>query len=121
MHRQAAGHTPLLCKFTIFAPPPPHPRPTPPTHPPLPPQAHATIDFYIDLDAPLAAARDSLVEAAVAAAASADAVVVIVGTDGDWESEGADRVSMDLPGRQDELVEAVLAALKKHYQVDARS
>ena len=25
MHRQAAGHTPLLCKFTIFAPPPPHP------------------------------------------------------------------------------------------------
>ena len=25
MHRQAAGHTPLLYKFTIFAPPPPHP------------------------------------------------------------------------------------------------
>jgi beta-glucosidase len=55
------------------------------------------------------AARADGIERAVAAAASADAVVVVVGTDADWESEGADRVSMDLPGRQDELVERVLA------------
>jgi hypothetical protein len=47
---------------------------------------------------------------AVAAAAAADAVVLVVGTSGEWESEGHDRTTMDLPGRQDELVEAVLAA-----------
>jgi len=49
------------------------------------------------------------IERAVAAAADADAVVVVVGTDDDWETEGRDRTSMDLPGRQDELVERVLA------------
>jgi beta-glucosidase len=63
----------------------------------------------VKLGARPAALADGI-ERAVAAAASADAVVVVVGTDADWESEGADRVSMDLPGRQDELVEAVLAA-----------
>jgi beta-glucosidase len=46
----------------------------------------------------------------VAAAAAADAAVVIVGTNDDWESEGHDRESMDLPGAQDELVERVIAA-----------
>ncbi|HEY7072923.1 MAG TPA: glycoside hydrolase family 3 protein [Acidimicrobiales bacterium] len=49
-------------------------------------------------------------ERAVAAAAAADAVVLVVGTSGEWESEGHDRTTMDLPGRQDALVEAVLAA-----------
>jgi beta-glucosidase len=48
-------------------------------------------------------------ERAVAAAAAADAAVVIVGTNDDWEREGVDRASMDLPGRQDELVARVLA------------
>ena len=51
-----------------------------------------------------------LLERAVAAAAAADAAVVIVGTNDDWESEGRDRDSMDLPGAQDELVERVIAA-----------
>ena len=51
-----------------------------------------------------------LLDRAVAAAAQADAAIVIVGTNDDWESEGRDRESMDLPGAQDELVEAVLAA-----------
>jgi beta-glucosidase len=46
---------------------------------------------------------------AVAAAASADAAVVIVGTNTDWETEGFDRASFDLPGRQAELVRAVAA------------
>ena len=45
---------------------------------------------------------------ALAAAESADAVIVVVGTDADWETEGRDRTSMDLPGDQDELVERVL-------------
>ena len=54
-----------------------------------------------------AVASDGL-DRAVAAAAAADAVIVVVGTDDDWETEGRDRTSMDLPGRQDELVERVL-------------
>ena len=55
-------------------------------------------------------APPDLLERAVAAAAAADAAVVIVGTNDDWESEGHDRESMDLPGAQDELVERVIAA-----------
>ena len=51
-----------------------------------------------------------LIERAVAAAARADAAVVVVGTNDDWESEGHDRESMDLPGDQDELIRRVAAA-----------
>jgi len=36
--------------------------------------------------------------------------VLVVGTTGEWESEGHDRASMDLPGAQDELVRRVLDA-----------
>ena len=49
------------------------------------------------------------IDRAVAAARDADATILIVGTDEHWESEGADRPSMHLPGAQDELVERVLA------------
>jgi beta-glucosidase len=51
-----------------------------------------------------------LLDRAVAAAASADAALLIVGTNGDWESEGHDRASMNLPGQQDELIRRVCAA-----------
>jgi beta-glucosidase len=51
-----------------------------------------------------------LLDRAVAAAAAADAAVVVVGTNDDWETEGTDRRTLDLPGRQDELVERVLEA-----------
>jgi beta-glucosidase len=51
-----------------------------------------------------------LFERAVALARRADAVVCVVGTDGDWETEGNDRDSMQLPPPQDELVAAVAAA-----------
>ncbi len=51
-----------------------------------------------------------LMDRAVAAAADADAVVVMVGTNDEWETEGHDRTTMDLPGRQDELVGRVVAA-----------
>jgi len=47
---------------------------------------------------------------AVAAARDADVAVVVVGTTPDWETEGHDRRSLALPGRQAELVEAVAAA-----------
>ena len=51
-------------------------------------------------------------EQAVAAARAADVAVVVVGVDAEWESEGYDRQTMDLPldGSQDRLIEAVLAA-----------
>lgn len=50
------------------------------------------------------------IERAVAAARGADAAIVFVGSSRTTESEGRDRASLTLPGRQDELVEAVLAA-----------
>ena len=46
---------------------------------------------------------------AVDLAAGADLTIVIVGTNDDWESEGWDRDTIELPGRQDELVQAVAA------------
>jgi len=51
-----------------------------------------------------------LLERAVAAAANADLAVVMVGTNDEWETEGHDRTTMDLPGRQDELIGRVVAA-----------
>ncbi len=51
-----------------------------------------------------------LLDDAIATAAKADAVIVMVGTNDDWETEGEDRTSMDLPGRQDELVARAVAA-----------
>lgn len=47
---------------------------------------------------------------AVAAAAAADVAVVVVGTSDEWETEGEDRASFQLPGDQDELVRRVCAA-----------
>nr|WP_315266968.1 glycoside hydrolase family 3 C-terminal domain-containing protein [Microbacterium lemovicicum] len=52
---------------------------------------------------------DELIARAAAAAASADVAVVVVGTNSKVESEGYDRVDLDLPGRQDDLVRAVAA------------
>ena len=53
---------------------------------------------------------DDMLDRAAALAARADAVVCVVGTDDEWESEGHDREAMDLPGAQDDLVRAVIAA-----------
>ncbi len=46
---------------------------------------------------------------AVALAAASDACLLMVGTNDDWETEGHDRDSLDLPGDQDGLIERVLA------------
>jgi beta-glucosidase len=51
-----------------------------------------------------------LIERAARAASQADAAIVVVGTNGEWETEGNDRRTLDLPGRQRELIEAVCAA-----------
>lgn len=52
----------------------------------------------------------SAVAEAAAVAAAADCAIVCVGTTGEWETEGEDRWGLDLPGRQDELVQAVARA-----------
>ncbi|GAA1764582.1 glycoside hydrolase family 3 C-terminal domain-containing protein [Nocardioides hankookensis] len=53
---------------------------------------------------------DASLAHAVADAAAADLAVVVVGTSEEVESEGFDRTSLALPGRQDELVHRVAAA-----------
>jgi beta-glucosidase len=53
---------------------------------------------------------DEEIAAATALAAASDVAVVVVGTTAEVESEGFDRTSLSLPGRQDELVRRVIAA-----------
>lgn len=59
---------------------------------------------------PRSPSEDDLIAEAVAAAATADVAVVVVGTNPEVESEGFDRTSLALPGRQDELIRRVCAA-----------
>jgi beta-glucosidase len=68
-----------------------------------------TVHFQLVVDRPYAG-DDAELDAAVALAAGADVAVVVVGTTEEVESEGFDRASLALPGRQDELVRRVLAA-----------
>ena len=53
---------------------------------------------------------DALIAEAVEAARAADVAVVVVGTNSKVESEGYDRDDLACPGRQDDLVRAVVAA-----------
>lgn len=53
---------------------------------------------------------DVLIARAVASARDADVAILVVGTTAEHETEGVDRESLALPGRQDELVRAVCAA-----------
>ena len=63
----------------------------------------------LDLEVPHGT-DDQETEAAVALAAGSDVAVVVVGTTARVESEGFDRPSLALPGRQDDLVRRVAAA-----------
>ena len=56
---------------------------------------------------------DVLLANAVGLAKEADVAIVVVGTNGDWETEGNDRTSLELPGRTNELIARVAAANKK--------
>ncbi len=72
-------------------------------------------DVYSGLPATLGYERPAFDESAefdraVAAAREADVAIVVVGTTERVESEGFDRTTLALPGRQDELVRAVAAA-----------
>lgn len=53
---------------------------------------------------------DQLIAEAARTAAASDVAVVVVGTNSRVESEGYDRTDLKLPGRQDDLVRAVIAA-----------
>jgi len=75
----------------------------------LDPVGFAVVSLSLGYGAPVAAAEDLLAEAEAAAYAS-DVAVVIVGTTEEVESEGFDRTTLALPGRQDELVRRVVAA-----------
>jgi beta-glucosidase len=67
------------------------------------------VSFTLGHGEPVGTA-DDLLEEAVSVAAAADVAVVVVGTTEEVESEGVDRASLALPGRQDELVARVAAA-----------
>ena len=47
---------------------------------------------------------------AVLAARNADTAIVFIGRNGEWDTEGSDLPSIDLPGRQNELVAAIANA-----------
>jgi beta-glucosidase len=67
---------------------------------------------FVTLRLGIAPQRDDeeLIEEAAQAADDADVAVVVVGSAEGTESEGYDKVTMRLPGRQDELVKRVAAA-----------
>ena len=52
---------------------------------------------------------EDLIAEAEAIASQADIAVVVVGSNDQWETEGSDRDSLDLPAGQDELVRRILA------------
>lgn len=51
-----------------------------------------------------------LMEEATVLAKDSDAVILIVGTNSDWETEGNDRENLELPNRQNELIKEVCKA-----------
>ncbi|PSR75116.1 hypothetical protein PHLCEN_2v9301 [Hermanssonia centrifuga] len=50
---------------------------------------------------------DKAIEAAVRLAAESDVVIIVAGLSPEWESEGFDRPTLDMPGRQNELISRV--------------
>lgn len=53
---------------------------------------------------------DQGIREAVEAARSAEVVLIFVGRNGEWDTEGSDLIDIKLPGRQDELIAAVARA-----------
>ena len=66
-----------------------------------------SFTFGLEADASVG---DKNIADAVLAAKNSELAIVVVGTNSQVESEGVDRTDLKLPGRQDELVEAVVAA-----------
>ncbi|MEQ4303603.1 glycoside hydrolase family 3 C-terminal domain-containing protein [Plantactinospora sp. B6F1] len=68
------------------------------------------VSFTLGHAEPAVASADELLDEAIRTATGADVAVVVVGTTEEVESEGFDRGTLALPGRQDELVSRVAAA-----------
>jgi beta-glucosidase len=66
------------------------------------------VSFQLNIEEP-GLPDDEEITRAVRLADAADVAVVVVGTTEEVESEGFDRTTLDLPGRQDELVRRVAA------------
>jgi beta-glucosidase len=73
------------------------------------PLADLLTALQLNLEQPHGADDEEIAAAAELAASCAYAVVV-VGTTAETESEGTDRTTLSLPGRQDDLVRAIVAA-----------
>ena len=73
-------------------------------------QAHSDVIYAAGVDSRSDDA--SGIPAAVAAAQGADVIVAVLGEDFDWSGEARSRASLDLPGRQIELFEALAATGK---------
>lgn len=67
------------------------------------------VSLQLNIEEPHAADSDEIARAEKLARA-ADVAIVVVGTTEEVESEGFDRATLDLPGRQEELVRRVAAA-----------
>jgi beta-glucosidase len=67
------------------------------------------VSFQLNIEEPYRP-DDEEITRAVRLAQAADVAIVVVGTTEQTESEGFDRATLDLPGRQDELVRRVAAA-----------
>lgn len=76
----------------------------------VPPEGNMWVSI-VDVGVELAdLSREEGLSNAATLAAQADTAVVVVGSSSEWESEGTDRDSIELPNNQDELVERVLDA-----------
>jgi beta-glucosidase len=74
--------------------------------------SHGALDGALSVTLGIAPERtdpEELIARAVDAARAAEVAIVVVGTNSKVESEGYDRVDLDLPGRQGDLVRAVAA------------
>ena len=59
----------------------------------------------------------TLISDAVAVSNECDYTIAVIGLNDEWESEGYDRQTMALPGKQNELVEALLARTNNAHNV----
>jgi len=54
--------------------------------------------------------KEDLMAEAIKLAKDSDAVILVAGTNSDWETEGNDRSTLELPGKQNQLIEKVTEA-----------
>ena len=79
---------------------------------------HIEVQYYFEGNFPAvyigcqAPDEVDLFQQAIEVASNADQVILIAGTNSDWETEGNDRAELGLPANQDALIKAILEANK---------